>query len=77
MTCYIVGYQHLSGVSKKTKEPYDFYKVSTEFEVSGYVGTRVAEVNANPEQVHGIESLQLPVSAELTRTFSGALTVTL
>ena len=77
MTCQIIGYTHLKGTSKKTGEPYDFYKVSTKFEISGYNGECVAEVVSNPEQVKGIEDMELPVYAELTRTFSGKLTVCL
>lgn len=70
MKVKIIGYIHLTGESKKTGKPYDFYQVSCTYRPeTGYTGERVLDLSADTVFMQGIEKLTLPVVADVNKDF--------
>lgn len=63
MLCYLVGYKHFQGESKKTGKPYDFYEIYVVAEGDKYtIGNQVMKLTVNPDSISGILPAMLPES---------------
>lgn len=76
MKCKLLGYTHLSGTSKKSGKPYDFYSLAISYDGErGYIGKRVMEVTVNPDGVAGIDKIAPPFDCFVTRDLNGRIQV--
>jgi len=74
MKVFVLGVKRMTGLSKKTQNPYDFAQVIAalplrpvsreNFEISGY-GFEPAEFECHNQAVRQFEGLQLPALVEL------------
>ena len=72
MKCSILGFTRLSGNSKRTGNPYDFYSLGVAYKgEKGYTGQRVKEIAVDPRMVVGIDKLPTPITADIAVDFSG------
>lgn len=76
MKCKLLGYTHLFGTSKKNGKPYDFYSLAVSYDGEhGYVGKRVMEVTASPDDVKGIEKIVPPFDCFVMRDLNGKIQI--